>query len=50
METKQEYVKRVSKQYTRRDLLKACRAIGLTAHKLDTNEKLAEMIYIAKNQ
>ena len=41
MESKQEYINRISK-YTRKELLKSC-------HKMETNEKLAEMLYNAKN-
>ena len=45
-QTKAEYVAKLS-QWTRADLLRTCRAAGLTAHKLSTNEELAELLWVA---
>lgn len=45
-DTKAEYVAKLS-QWTRKDLLRTCRAAGLTAHNLATNEELAELLWVA---
>ena len=45
MTEKEDYImERAS--WTRADLLRCCRAGGLTAHKLKTNEELAEVLWI----
>jgi hypothetical protein len=42
--TRQEYGQKLS-TFTRKDLLKLCRAGGFTAHKLATNEELIDLLY-----
>jgi len=46
METKQEYINRVSKM-ERKDLLRTCRMIGLSCHKL-SNIEIAERLWKSK--
>lgn len=46
VQTKTEYVIKLS-QWSRGDLLKTCRAAGLTAHRLRSNEQLAELLWDA---
>lgn len=45
---KQQYIEKASK-YSRKELLAACRSIGLTAHHVKTNKELAEILWQAKN-
>jgi len=49
-ETKEEYVERVSKQYSRKELLKSCRMIGITGHRLKNNRDLAALLWVLKNK
>lgn len=46
-ETKQEYINRVSKM-ERKELLCSCRMVGLSCHKLKSNMKIAEKLWISK--
>jgi hypothetical protein len=41
---KQAYIAKLA-SWSRKDLLRTCRAAGLTAHKLVTNEDLAELLW-----
>ena len=51
METEKEaYIKEMTKKYSRAELLAACRSIGLTAHQIKDNKKLAELLYEAKQR
>ena len=49
-ETKDQYVERVSKQYSRKELLKSCRMVGVTGHRLKTNRELAALLWDLKNE
>ena len=48
-ETKEQYVNRLLKKYTRKDLLAACRMVGLAAHRLKTRIEIARLLYEEKN-
>jgi hypothetical protein len=49
-ETREKYIERVSKQYSRKELLKYCRMIGITGHRIKTNRELAALLWVLKNE
>lgn len=49
MEDRKNYIDRVL-QYSRKDLLQSCRLVGISAYKIKNNEKLATLLWEAKNK